>query len=254
MATRSQDTTRARVGEGQGREESGDGGVLGPQAKRAALAGVGLALLVRGVRRRSLRGIGTALAGGWLLTRAIRSGNGKREARGGAGRRGSSAGSAAVSRTISVGKSADELYEAWRDPETFARVMSHVADVTPSANDRHHWTVHTPYGRAVSWETRIVEDDPGQIVRWATPGDAVVSHEGAVRFREAAGGRGTEMTLTVSFDPPGGALGDAVLKRLGMAPEMLVGQALARFKSLVESGEIPTLEGNPSARGEGDLL
>jgi uncharacterized membrane protein len=159
-----------------------------------------------------------------------------------------------VTRSITVGKPADELYETWRDPDVFSQVMGHFAEITATAEDRHHWTVHGPAGTDFSWETRIVEAEPGEVIRWETPDDASVSNSGSVRFRPAPDDRGTHVTLALDFDPPGGTLGNAVLKRLDIVPETLAGHALGRFKSLVESGEIPTLEGNPSGRGKGDLL
>jgi len=61
------------------------------------------------------------------------------------------------------------------------------------------------------------------------------------------------VTLAVTFDPPGGALGNAALKRLDVVPETLVATALDRFKSLAERDEIPSLDRNPSGRGSGDL-
>jgi hypothetical protein len=44
------------------------------------------------------------------------------------------------------------------------------------------------------------------------------------------------------------------MERLDLVPNAAAGKALRRFKSLVETGEMPTLEGNPSARGSGDPL
>jgi hypothetical protein len=44
------------------------------------------------------------------------------------------------------------------------------------------------------------------------------------------------------------------MKRLGFVPRTITGEALDRFKSLAETGEIPTLERNSSARGSGDRL
>lgn len=249
MATRSQDTGReGEAGRSRRAEETGTA-PLSDRVKRGASGVIGLALLVRGLRRRSPRGLAMGLAGGWLLYRALP----ERYRSPGAN---DSTGDDSLARSLSltIGKPADELYEAWRDPTVFSEVMGHFAEVTPSTEDRYRWTVHGPYGRTASWETRIVEADPGQIIRWETPGDAMLASEGEVRFREATGDRGTEVWLTLRFDPPGGALGDAAFRRLDLLPRELAGVALSRFKSLVESGEIPTLQGNPSARGRGDRL
>jgi uncharacterized membrane protein len=160
----------------------------------------------------------------------------------------------AVSRSATIGKPADEHYETWRDPDVFTQILGHFAEITAIGEDRYHWTVHGPAGTDFSWETRLVEAEPGEVIRWETPDDVSVPNSGSVRFRPAPDDRGTLVTLSLDFDPPGGTLGDAVLKRLDIVPETLAGHALGRFKSLVESGEIPTLGTNPSARGSGDLL
>jgi uncharacterized membrane protein len=160
----------------------------------------------------------------------------------------------AASRSITVDASGEELYEIWRDPDSLSEIMGHVADVTPIGEERFRWTIDGPLGREVSWETNIVEKEAGKRLRWQTPPDAMLPNEGSVQFSPASGDRGTVVTLSVSFDPPGGTLGDAALEQLSIVPEAFIGRALDRFKSLVESGEIPTLERNPSGRGKGDLL
>ena len=248
MAIRSQDTGHEREN-GRLQDDETTGTVpLSDRVKRGASGVIGLALLVHGLRRRSARGIAMALAGGWLLSRALPKRYRSRS-------EGDSGGDTeAVSRSITIGKSADDLYEAWRDPTVFSEVMGHFAEVTPSTEDRFHWTVKGPLGRMVTWETRVVESDPAEIVRWETPAKAMLSNAGEVRFREATGDRGTDVTLTLRFDPPGGPLGDAALRRLDLIPRELAGVALSRFKSLVESGSIPTPQGNPSGRGRGDRL
>jgi len=132
--------------------------------------------------------------------------------------------------------------------------MGEFADVTPTEGDRHRWTVHGPAGTELSRETQVVEDTPGEVVRWEASRDASASNGGSIRFRPAAGDRGTVVTLSLDFDPPGGTLGNAALERLDVVPGALAGHVLGRFKSLAETGEIPTLDGNPSGRGEADLL
>ncbi|QLG60766.1 SRPBCC family protein [Halorarum salinum] len=252
--------------------------------ERAATAALGGTLLARGLRRRSFGGAAAALGGGWLLYRAI-TGRG-RSARtfvpaptwssSGSDRTGSgpSDGATTVERAVTVRGDADELAGVWRDPERLALVAGHVLEVTAGDGDgdgvaedgnveggadqsdegRLRWTVRGPLGRVLSWETRVVEERPGELLRWESVAGAAVPSEGEVRFDPAPGDRGTEVTLRVRFDPPGGRLGDAAMGRFGVVPDALVGGALRRFRSLVETGEVPTLEGNPSARGRGDLL
>lgn len=258
MTTQSRATERDRAVD---RPQSDRPGADGPAdlAKRAAAAVLGGVLLVWGLGRRSLRGVATALAGGWLLSRALGGppwGGRTHRARRGGGRvrRLGTGGAATGSRSIVVGRPADELYDVWRDPDQLSRIMGHFADVTAPDDDRLRWTVHGPRGRDVAWDSRVVEAEPGAYLRWESAENAPVSNRGTVRFSPASGDRGTRVTLSLGFGPPGTTFGNATLRRLDVVPAELAGVALDRFKSLVESGEIPTLEGNPSARGRGDLL
>lgn len=256
-----QDTAETQPG-AQGQQSAGRGSGRLPEGWQSAIAAfVGTVLLGRGLSRRSLRGAISALAGGALLYVAI-GGDSRIEqtlesVTGGDERTSEETetqSETSITRSATIGGPPDELYDAWRDPEQFIQVMGHVADVTSRDDDRFYWTVEGPMGRDVSWETHVVEEEPGEFVRWETPEDAMLPNEGEVRFESAAGDRGTIVTLSITIDPPGGALGNAALKRLGIVPGMLAGEALRRFKSLVETGEIQTLSGNPSGRGRGDRV
>ncbi|SEV85324.1 SRPBCC family protein [Natrinema salifodinae] len=242
-----------------GRPDSERSRPLG-RGERLASASVGGMLLVAGIKRRSLGGVAMALGGGWLVARGI-SGSGRSlrafgsggETDHGAGEDGAG-GDLTVERSITVGAPADDLAQYWRDPERLTRIMGSFAVITGAGEDRHHWEVETPRGPNLSWETEIVDDEPGEVLRWESVDGATIANEGTVRFRPAPGDRGTEVTLRLRFEPPGGAVGTAVAQRLGIVPKTLAGNALRRFKSLVETGEIPTLERNPSGRGSGDLV
>lgn len=225
-------------------------------------AGVlGAALLAYGLRRRSWAGAAASVAGGWLLYGTLRE---QVDLEGGfevaseavteARESGIVVEETDVTRSITIGQPADELYDRWSDPETLARVVGPVAEVTEAGEDRLRWSVDGPLGRGLEWETKTIDERPGELLRWESVEGASITAEGSVRFRPAPGDKGTEVTLGMRFDPPGGAVGGTVLDRLGFVPETLVHEALRRFKSLVETGEIPSIERNPSARGSGDLV
>ncbi|WP_436927731.1 SRPBCC family protein [Halosimplex amylolyticum] len=226
---------------------------------RAAAAITGGALLLYGITRRSVRGIAAAIAGGWLLSRAVR----RSESAGGSGNwtaqrdqspTGAPRDAPDVQRSITVERPAEELYDRWRDPETHEQIWAHFAEVEQVGEDRQHWALTGPGDVTVEWDAEVVAAEPGEFLRWKSLPGARVPNEGSVRFKSRADGEETEVTLHLRFDPPGGRVGTALLERLDLLPDAAAGTALRRFKSLVETGEIPTLERNPSARGEGDLL
>ena len=70
-------------------------------------------------------------------------------------------------------------------------------------------------------------------------------NSGAVRFIPAPAGRGAIISVTMQYDPPGGALGKAVAMLFGEDPNMTVREDMRRFKALLEAGETPTTEGQP---------
>jgi uncharacterized membrane protein len=236
-----------------------------------AAATLGGTLLAVGLRRGSLGGTALALAGGWLLYRGVGGGGRRSESvdlpesdegseheEGGAESRGTAAGTSSeattVERSVTVGESADELSRYWRDPELLTHIVGNFAEVTAAGEDRHHWTVNAPLGRSIEWETEIVEDRSGERLRWKSSETAMLSNEWSVSFRPAPADRGTEVTLELRFDPPGGSVGHTAMELLGIVPASLAEKALDRFKSLAETGEIPTLERNSSARGSGDRV
>lgn len=165
--------------------------------------------------------------------------------------------------SVTVGKSAQELYKLWQQPEVFAAVMRDFATLTPLDNDHARWTVHLPAGKTLAWETEVVEERRNELFAWQTVPGAAIPQSGKLHLRPAIpADRGTVTTLELAFDPstlPGGTL----LRGVSSAAETLargaVSKMLRNFKALAESGEIPTLEGNPSGRGgsegrKGDLL
>jgi uncharacterized membrane protein len=220
----------------------------GERKVSAALGGV---LLMRGLRRGLFRGAASTLVGGALLYRGI-SGRCRlyqafdiSTARPKASH---TADALKVERYITIGKPADELYRLWREPQILSRIMGPFAKVTAINENRQHWVVRSPSGHSVEWDAQIMEEQPGELLRWESLAGAELPNEGSVHFRPAPAAWGTEVALRLRFHPPGGALGASAMRLLGVVPRTMVTQALRRFKSLVETGEIPTLEHNPSAR------
>lgn len=247
----------------EGSSEPSGSGIGIPRWERAGSAVLGGALLISGLRRRSIVGAAMAVVGGWLSYRAIGGGSRSRrapESDAGVGRdryeSEVSAASPTVERSVSVGRPAEELSEFVRDPENLGRVMGHFADVDGAGEGRHRWSVRVPgpLDRHLSWEMRLVEDRPGERLRWESVEAPALFEEWSVDLRPTPGDRGTAVTVRVRFDPLAGALGSTGLERLAPVVEALVGTALDRLKSLAETGEVPTTERNPSARGRGDLL
>jgi uncharacterized membrane protein len=204
---------------------------------RAVLAGG--ALLAVGLRRRPLATAALALTGAWLFYRRRTSPGGAEEA---AARE--------VQASITVGRPAEELVRFWRERRPLHLIMEPLADVT-AVDGQAHWRLHA-FGRNFDWDTEIVEERPGELLRWRSLPGAELPNEGVVEFKPAPGGRGTEVTLRFRIDSAAGGVGTAAMRLLGDVPHLVVLRALRRFKSLVETGEVPTIERQPAARVDTD--
>lgn len=148
-----------------------------------------------------------------------------------------------VKESITVMKPPNEVYGFWRDFRNLPRVMSHLARVDVIDDKRSHWAVHGPHGRHIEWDAEIVEDEPGELISWRSAESGHVWNQGSVRFQEASAGRGTTITVEMTHYPPAGALGAAFAWITGHGPAQKVREDLRRVKQYLETGELPTVEG-----------
>ena len=153
-----------------------------------------------------------------------------------------------VERTVTIGKAAEDLYRFWHSLENLPRFTRHLKSVTVYDDGRSHWVTSAPLGNSVEWDARITEDRPHEMIAWTSVAGADIANSGSVQFKPARGDRGTEVKVTTTYDAPAGALGDAIATLFGENPKQQIGDDLARFKMLMEAGEIATNDGQPSGR------
>jgi uncharacterized membrane protein len=154
---------------------------------------------------------------------------------------------------VTIQQSPEALLRFFMEPANMERIMGDFAQVSASEAQRLRWRFHGPLGSTHTWETEVVEERPGELLRFQSTAGSPLAMDGTLLLRRAPGERGTEVTLQLRFEPPGGAIGRALAKLLGPAPTWLVSRALRNFKSLVEAGETPSLKHNPSARASAHL-
>jgi uncharacterized membrane protein len=152
-----------------------------------------------------------------------------------------------VGRTVTINKSKDELYQAWRDFTRFPTFMENVVFVEDVGGGRSKWTIKAPLGSSVDLITRITDDRPGKAIAWKSEPDSQIETEGCVEFIDIAPGRGTGVRLTMRYTPPAGLPGRAIAKILQREPNVQARRDLRRFKMMQETGEIAT-NASPSAR------
>lgn len=142
-----------------------------------------------------------------------------------------------VSKTITVRRQPSEVYRFWRSVENLPQFMEHLESVTVNGR-RSRWRAKAPAGTTVEWEAEIVEDVPNDFISWRSMPGATVPNRGSVSLRPAPGDRGTEVLVSLTYEPPAGAIGALVAKLFGEEPGQQVMSDLRRFKQIMEVGEV----------------
>ena len=143
-------------------------------------------------------------------------------------------------RAVLINRPRDALYAYWRDLKNVPTFSETVKSVEGLEDGRSRWIVAGPGDRDVELSSEITEDVPGQRIAWTSRAGSDVDHEGWVEFRDNAFGRGTEVRLFISYDPPAGLVGKVVAKVMQREPRLQARRELRRFKQLMETGEIST--------------
>ena len=152
-----------------------------------------------------------------------------------------------VSESFLFDRPAEELYDYWRKLENLPRIMSHLESVSVLDERRSHWVAKAPAiaGGKVEWDAEITDEQPNQLIAWRSLPGADVDNAGSVRFTPALGDRGTNVRVELSYLPPAGRLGKWVAKLFGEAPDQQIREDLRTFKRVIETGEAPTVVGQP---------
>lgn len=144
-------------------------------------------------------------------------------------------------------RSPEEVYGFWRDFKNLSRIARHIRHVEDLGNGRTRWTADGPNGE-VTWEAVTTEDIPEQRIAWHSVEGSDVMSNGVIDFRPAPGDRGTELYARIQYDAPGGFFGAWFAKLTGNDAEQQIAETMRRCKAILECGEIPVVEGQPSAR------
>ena len=189
---------------------------------RLALGAAGLALLDRGVTGSCP--IYTALG---VDTSRAQNGSARQ-------------GMAVVERVVTLSMPPEETYNRFRRFEDFPTFMQHVRKISYVDHRTSQWSVRMPWGADVQWRAELIEDIPGEIIRWRTIAPSDVEHEGEVRFVQAPGGRGTELYVRFAWSPPGGRTGELIAEALGQGPDRQLKHDLRSFKQFAEAHDVST--------------
>jgi uncharacterized membrane protein len=203
--------------------------------KRVAKTAAGGTLVAWGLRRRTVPGYIAALTGGVLAYRGLRGADVEihlenLEAQ---------AQAVDVERSLTIAAPADDVRTFLSDPDRLDEALDEVGTVEALSEARQRWTLHSPTGHALSWDMRREDMGTEDEMEWTSTGDLDV---GITLALEPTDEDTTVTTMTLTVEPPGGSIGQALTERLDIVPQALVAGFLQRTKTLLE-GEHRRSEG-----------
>lgn len=141
----------------------------------------------------------------------------------------------ATGQSVTVKCTVVEVEELFRDPHRLSVVLGEIGEVELTGSDRYRWTLR---GGPVetTWESQLHSDIGGLRFVGTETGAGSAANEIIVSYRPAPHHLGTELSLRLKTP----------------APDLLTGalafKVLYRCRALLQTGEVPTIRSNPSAR------
>ncbi|MCZ8382689.1 hypothetical protein O6P37_27840 [Mycobacterium sp. CPCC 205372] len=136
-----------------------------------------------------------------------------------------------ATQSVTIAVPLERVEQFWRNPDELSVVLGDVGEVEATGPDRYRWRLQAGPVKT-TWESRLQKDIAG--VRFVGTEDD--RNEFVVTYREAPRGLGTEVTVHAKSPAPGLLTGALAFK------------VLYRVRALLQTGEVPTIRTNPSAR------
>jgi uncharacterized membrane protein len=194
--------------------------------KRLLLFATGATVGTMGMLRKGWFGRMLVSAGGYFIYRSLASA-------------GENDSYTVVSQTIN--RPVEEVYGFLRDPKAWIRANAAETNIHNQADGeskREDWVDFL----------EIINEVPNESVEWRYGKDKI--YEAEAHFAAAPGDRGTEVWVFAHSNRPAGPIAKAFKLAGGLSLEQVAREQLRHCKELLEAGEIPTVDGQPSgARG-----
>jgi uncharacterized membrane protein len=150
-----------------------------------------------------------------------------------------------VEKQLTINRPASDLYKFWRELTNLPRIFEHLASVERQDGNVSHWIAEGPMGKRIEWDAEVLNDHENELIAWRSLPGGHIDTAGSVRFEQTKNDRGTIVTVSMKYNPPGGQVGHVLASWFGSDLESKLSDDLRRFKSLMEAGEIPSTQGQP---------
>lgn len=141
-----------------------------------------------------------------------------------------------------------DIYTFLKDFNHLKRFMKGVEEIRPLSNQQFHWKIRLKTGLFVEWDVEIIEDVPNSMIRWHSLPQSNIDTKGVIWLTKAPNSTGTVVSISMDCDLPGGSVTGFAAIITGDDPNNLIQTNLHRLKAYLETGEIPTIQGQSSGR------
>jgi uncharacterized membrane protein len=131
-------------------------------------------------------------------------------------------------RTFTINRTLTELFQSTRDLRNFSTAMKHMDACQLVSND-----------------LELLEEIPNRKIAWATRKETEIYAYGTIEFLPSADPTKTEVRISMKYDVSKGKLLNKWDQLFGDKFEDVLFEDIRHFKQLMETGEIPTIEGQP---------
>jgi uncharacterized membrane protein len=136
---------------------------------------------------------------------------------------------------VTINKPPAEVYAFFRNLSQLPLFMDYLESVRVRDATYSHWVAKLPLGGTVSWDAKITEDRPGEVIAWQSVEGSLIKTSGRVTFTRAPGRDMTEVRAEIQLGFLGTKPSTSVAK---FFTKPQVKGDLRRLKQVLETGEV----------------
>jgi uncharacterized membrane protein len=144
--------------------------------------------------------------------------------------------------SIIVNTTPQAAYLFWRDFESLPLFITNIESVQKIGDRIYRWIALGPMGTRICWDAEVVNERRGELIALHSLPGSDVEVNATLGFAEAPANRGTIVAASLQYRPSSRAA-TAAARFLTKTVNFVLRQDLRRAKALIETGEIPTTEG-----------
>jgi len=141
-----------------------------------------------------------------------------------------------LKRNIRIQAPVEDVYDFLSHFSNYPSFMSYVQEVEVNDQGELRWTLQGPAGGLIHWNTSLGKMIKNQAISWKSSVNSLIRNSGDILLIDRPG-EGTDVHIELTYAPPMGALGYAVVHFFGFDPKEKIDEDLKTLKDFIESGK-----------------